>query len=78
MFRYNEEVGSLDNVARRYAWLKRLCKTYDDDHVSIFPESWEVSKVVCERFSDMTKEDISSLLVKSGSNIDVKLLIKSL
>ncbi|KAI3654091.1 hypothetical protein MP228_000810 [Amoeboaphelidium protococcarum] len=78
VFRYNEEVGSLDNVARRYAWLKRLCKTYDDDHVSIFPESWEVSKVVCERFSDMTKEDISSLLVKSGSNIDVKLLIKSL
>src|SRR5690606_35578030 len=32
VFRGSEEAGSLDNIARRYAWLKRILKTYDEEH----------------------------------------------
>src|SRR5690606_6378729 len=31
VFRGSEEAGSLDNISRRYAWLKRILKTYDEE-----------------------------------------------
>lgn len=55
IFRPTDEVGNLDNIARRYAWLKRNCKNYDEEQAGIFPTGWKVSEMVCERFCDITK-----------------------
>lgn len=55
IFRPMEEVSQLDNVSRRYAFLKRILKVCDDEHAEIFPTSWAVSARVCEKFCEYTK-----------------------
>ncbi|RUP48667.1 hypothetical protein BC936DRAFT_144204 [Jimgerdemannia flammicorona] len=77
VFRPNEEVSALDNVSRRYAWLKRLLKVCDEEHNNIFPPSWHTSELLCERFCEYTKKDLSDVLPKS-QNSDVKVLVKAL
>ncbi|RUS20036.1 Vps53-like protein [Endogone sp. FLAS-F59071] len=77
VFQANEEVAALDNVSRRYAWLKRLLKICDEEHAEIFPPAWNVSECLCERFCEYTRKDLSDVLAKS-SNTDVKTLLKAL
>jgi 16S rRNA G527 N7-methylase RsmG len=55
IFRPMEEVSQLDNVSRRYAFLKRILKTCDEEHAEIFPATWSVSGRICEKFCDYTK-----------------------
>lgn len=50
-----EEVSQLDNISRRYAFLKRILKVCDDEHAEIFPTTWAVSGRVCQKFCDYTK-----------------------
>src|SRR5262245_37657627 len=37
VFRANEEAGGLDNISRRYAWLRRILSNYEEEHAKIFP-----------------------------------------
>ncbi|KAI5298572.1 hypothetical protein KEM56_003942, partial [Ascosphaera pollenicola] len=81
VFRGSEEAGSLDNMSRRYAWLKRLLKTYDEEHASIFPSSWKVNSVLANAFCDGTREDFKGILArstKSGQTLDVSQLLSCL
>ena len=55
IFRNSEEVSQLDNISRRYAWLKRLLKTLDEKHADIFPPQWFVTARVCEQFCNYTR-----------------------
>jgi hypothetical protein len=55
IFRPSEEVSQLENVSRRYAFLKRILKTCDDEHVEIFPPAWAVSGRICQKFCDYTR-----------------------
>ncbi|KAF3911266.1 hypothetical protein AA313_de0204191 [Arthrobotrys entomopaga] len=83
IFRGSEEAGSLDNISRRYAWLKRILKTYDEEHVYIFPSFWRVSEILARTFCDNTREDFKGILVKAmrtdgGKSLDVNLLLNCL
>ena len=55
VFRGNEEAGGLDNISRRYAWLRRILGVYDDDHGAIFPALWKVNEALCKAFCDTTR-----------------------
>lgn len=55
VFKPNEEVSALDNTSRRYAWLKRLLKIHDEEHAHIFPASWDVSRILCLQFCQITR-----------------------
>lgn len=55
VFRGNEEAGGLDNISRRYAWLRRILGVYDEEHAQIFPGQWRVNEVLCKAFSDTTR-----------------------
>lgn len=55
VFRGNEEAGGLDNISRRYAWLRRVLGVYDEDHASIFPAHWKVNENLCKAFCDTTR-----------------------
>jgi hypothetical protein len=55
IFRPMEEVSQLDNISRRYAFLKRILKVCDDEHAEIFPATWAVSGRVCQKFCEYTK-----------------------
>jgi vacuolar protein sorting-associated protein 53 len=55
VFRGNEEAGGLDNISRRYAWLRRILQNYDEDHAQIFSVHWRVNEAVCKAFCDTTR-----------------------
>ncbi|KAL7331154.1 Vacuolar protein sorting-associated protein 53 [Mucor circinelloides] len=76
IFRPMEEVSQLDNVSRRYAFLKRILKVCDDEHAEIFPTSWAVSARVCEKFCEYTRSDLD--VVMKNNPCDVKDLLKAL
>lgn len=81
VFRGNEEAGSLDNISRRYSWFKRMLKTYDEEHSSIFPVSWKVDECLANVFCEGTREDFKGILsrsVRSGQTLDVNLLLSCL
>ncbi|KAK6351884.1 Vacuolar protein sorting-associated protein 53 [Orbilia javanica] len=83
IFRGSEEAGSLDNISRRYLWLKRILKAYDEEHVYIFPAAWKVNEILARTFCDNTREDFKGTLVKTmradgGKSLDVNLLLRCL
>lgn len=81
VFRGNEEAGSLDNISRRYSWFRRLLKTYDEEHATIFPSAWRVNEILANVFCEGTREDFKGILsraVRSGQTLDVNLLLSCL
>ncbi|EEQ33201.1 vacuolar protein sorting 53 [Microsporum canis CBS 113480] len=81
VFRGNEEAGSLDNISRRYSWFKRMLKTYDEEHMMIFPASWKVNEVLANIFCEGTRDDFKGILsrsVRSGQTMDVNLILSCL
>ncbi|KAI9012778.1 Vps53-like protein [Gaertneriomyces semiglobifer] len=78
IFRNNPEVAGLADVSRRYAWLKRLLKSFDEDHAVVFPPEWSVAQLLCIRFCQDTSRDLSEVLAKSDANMDVKIMIQAL
>ncbi|KAI8983955.1 Vps53-like protein [Mycotypha africana] len=76
IFRPTDEVAQLDNISRRYAFLKRILKVCDEVHAEIFPTSWSMSGRVCERFCEYTKADLDVVL--KNNPCDVKDLLKAL
>ncbi|KAL8694067.1 MAG: hypothetical protein Q9218_001245 [Villophora microphyllina] len=83
VFRGNEEAGSLDNISRRYAWFRRMLKTYDDEHAVMFPANWRMNEMLANAFCEGTREDFKGILSRSvrrpdGESLDVELLLSCL
>jgi vacuolar protein sorting-associated protein 53 len=81
VFRGSEEAGSLDNISRRYAWFRRMLKTYDEEHAAIFPLHWRVNEVIANVFCEGTRDDYKGILSKttrSGQTLNVNLLLSCL
>ena len=81
VFRGSDEAGSLDNISRRYSWFRRMMKTHDEEHASIFPASWRVAEVLANVFCENTRDDFKGILartVRGGQTIDVNLLLSCL
>ncbi|KAG5439709.1 hypothetical protein PCK2_000749 [Pneumocystis canis] len=77
VFRGNDEAASLDNISRRYAWIKRILKLYDEKHSKMFPESWNTDKRLCQSFCINTRQLIY-VLSKSGKNNKITVLLEAL
>ncbi|KAJ3333115.1 Vacuolar protein sorting-associated protein 53 [Blyttiomyces sp. JEL0837] len=78
IFKQNPDVAGLDTVNRRYAWLKRLLKTHDDEHSAAFPPQWRVADALCERFCLDTKKDLADVLTQTEHTLDVKIMLAAL
>lgn len=83
IFRGNEEAGSLDNIARRYSWFKRLLRTYDEGHSSLFPAQWRVNEMLANTFCEITRDDFRGILSRlvrkaEGQSLNVDLLLSCL
>ncbi|KHJ36150.1 putative garp complex subunit vps53 [Erysiphe necator] len=83
VFRGNDEAGSLDNIGRRYSWLKRILSMYEEKHEVIFPKQWRINEVLANEFCEETRDDFNDILEKSmrrtdGSKVDVNLLLSCL
>ncbi|RXK37067.1 vacuolar-sorting protein 53 long isoform [Tremella mesenterica] len=73
IFRSTEEAGQLDNVPRRYAWFRRVLKVHDEENASLFPESWEVTRLLVANFAEYTRGDLANVLGKTTPNVNALL-----
>ncbi|KAG8859608.1 Vacuolar protein sorting-associated protein 53 [Serendipita sp. 411] len=78
IFRPTDEAGQLDNISRRFSWFRRIINLHDEEYSNIFPESWNVGKVLCAKFTETTAEDINTLLTRLGPKLTVTTLLESL
>ncbi|GAA5851582.1 hypothetical protein JCM8547_001139 [Rhodosporidiobolus lusitaniae] len=74
----SSEAGQLDNISRRFAWFRRVLKTHEDENGAVFPVGWNVGAVLAGGFSEVTRNDLKSVLAKSASSLTVGLLLESI
>jgi hypothetical protein len=69
---------------RRFEWLKRILKEYNQLYDSIFPQSWGFKPQICQDFCRITKLHINEMLSSSldesdqKAKIDVDVLVRVL
>lgn len=79
VFRSNTEAASLDNISRRFAWLKQILRRYEDEYALVFPASWNVGEHLVLRFGEEARKDVSNELRRMSSNAqNVTLLLNAL
>jgi vacuolar protein sorting-associated protein 53 len=54
IFKPTDEAGQLDNLARRFSWFRRVVGIYEEEYSHIFPSSWNVGRVLCAKFTEIT------------------------
>jgi hypothetical protein len=62
------QVSDLDNISRRYAWLKRMLNTCEEEQGSIFPPEWRISEKLCHRFCKYTRYPIAKRSTANDGN----------
>ncbi|XP_020283021.1 vacuolar protein sorting-associated protein 53 homolog [Pseudomyrmex gracilis] len=75
LFDENQDFAWLDKIDRRYAWIKKHLLDFESKFGSIFPPDWEISERIAVQFCHVTREDLTKLMNKRRSEIDVKLLL---
>lgn len=75
MFHENQDISWLDKIDKRYAWIKRHLLDFENKYGTIFPESWEVSERIVVEFCNITKSELSKIMSRRRTEIDVKLLL---
>ena len=78
IFRAVDEAGQLDNVARRYAWIRRVLRTYSEEHSAAFLPEWHVDERLLSLFAEITRDDLKSVLVRQQPRLDADLLLSAL
>lgn len=78
VFRAVDEAGQLDNVARRYAWIRRLLRTWSDEHAPAFLPAWHVDRRLLALFAELTFDDLRSTLVREQPRLHVDMLLSAL
>ncbi|KAJ2009809.1 Vacuolar protein sorting-associated protein 53 [Coemansia thaxteri] len=62
IFQLGDDVSQLENISRRYAWLRRILRNYTDDHAAVFPEQWRVGEVLSRRFAEATRDHLGEIM----------------
>lgn len=75
LFDENQDFAWLDKIDRRYAWIKKHLVDFESKFGTIFPQDWEISERIAVQFCHVTREDLTKLMHKRRSEIDVKLLL---
>ncbi|XP_046386113.1 vacuolar protein sorting-associated protein 53 homolog [Ischnura elegans] len=75
LFQESQDTAWLDKVDRRHAWLKRHLVEFEEKFGPMFPSSWEVSERIAVEFCHITRNELSKIMARRKSEIDVKLLL---
>ncbi|ORY89757.1 Vps53-like protein [Leucosporidium creatinivorum] len=78
IFGSHSEAGQLDNISRRFAWFRRILKTHEDENAILFPPGWNVGAMLAGGFSEVTRDDLKSVLAKAAPQLQVGLLLEAL
>ncbi|XP_053684665.1 vacuolar protein sorting-associated protein 53 homolog [Sabethes cyaneus] len=75
LFHENQDIAWLDKIDKRYAWLKRHLLDFEEKYGSIFPADWEISEHITIQFCTITREELTKIMSRRRTEIDVKLLL---
>ncbi|XP_037068256.1 vacuolar protein sorting-associated protein 53 homolog [Pollicipes pollicipes] len=75
LFGANEEQAWLDSIDKRYTWLKRRLIEFEERFGRLFPPEWEVSERIAVEFCHVTRVELSAIMARRVSEMDVKLLL---
>eukprot|EP00026_Physarum_polycephalum_P000791 Phypoly_transcript_00792.p1 GENE.Phypoly_transcript_00792~~Phypoly_transcript_00792.p1 ORF type:complete len:859 (-),score=180.78 Phypoly_transcript_00792:53-2629(-) len=76
-FPKGSDVSKLDSIERRYAWLKREFRYFDDTYAAVFPESWKIPQSIANEFCITTRLSLSDLLQTSKNSLDIVALVNA-
>lgn len=62
IFRSSDEAGSLENVARRYVFFRKVLAAVQERYGEVFPARWRVDVEVARRFCLRTRDDLQRVL----------------
>jgi vacuolar protein sorting-associated protein 53 len=75
LFEENQENSWLDKIDRRYSWIKRNLGEFEEKFSKIFPTHWDMSERLAVEFCEITKKELTNVMLKRKLEIDNKLLI---
>ncbi|XP_044738076.1 vacuolar protein sorting-associated protein 53 homolog [Chrysoperla carnea] len=75
LFQENQDTAWLDKIDKRYAWIKRHLLEFEDKFGAMFPVNWEVSERITVEFCRITRDELSKIMQKRKTEIDIKLLL---
>ncbi|KAL3271117.1 hypothetical protein HHI36_021612 [Cryptolaemus montrouzieri] len=75
LFQETEDTAWLDKIDKRYAWLKKNLVDFEEKLGNMFPQNWDVSERIAVQFAHRTREQLSKIMAKRKSEMDVKLLL---
>lgn len=80
LFKKNPEVSGLADISRRFAWLKRMLKTFDDTHAAIFPPHWTMADALSWQFCQETKRDLAEVIIRSerDGSFDTRVMLAAI
>lgn len=78
IFQPPKEASGLETAERRFAWLKRTLREYDDKYKSQFPESWRVPCGLCDLFCHVTRQHLVEILDTTHHMVDPELMVRVL
>lgn len=67
--------ATFDNTKRRFAWLRRTLKDFQDRYETIFPSEWNLKPMIAYEFCRQTKLHLDGMLSTQHNTIDVSVII---
>eukprot|EP01117_Protostelium_nocturnum_P012058 TRINITY_DN4417_c0_g1_i1.p1 TRINITY_DN4417_c0_g1~~TRINITY_DN4417_c0_g1_i1.p1 ORF type:complete len:781 (+),score=218.28 TRINITY_DN4417_c0_g1_i1:86-2428(+) len=78
LFRQGDEISSISNIKRRFAWLKKRLMMFDERFRGIFPEEWAVQESFVEEFCILTRQNVSEGLERERDNLDSNVFVSAI
>eukprot|EP01097_Dermamoeba_algensis_P003624 TRINITY_DN2496_c0_g1_i1.p1 TRINITY_DN2496_c0_g1~~TRINITY_DN2496_c0_g1_i1.p1 ORF type:complete len:440 (-),score=105.80 TRINITY_DN2496_c0_g1_i1:19-1338(-) len=75
LFRPEDETAKLEQAERRFTWIKKTLRTYDENYTAVFPPSWRMDEKITEEFCKRTREQFVHILEKTSAQLDHNVLI---
>ncbi|KAI9482202.1 Vacuolar protein sorting-associated protein 53 [Coemansia sp. RSA 989] len=70
IFQLDDDVSQLENVSRRYAWLRRIQRNYAEEHAPAFPDAWRMGEELSRRFACVTRDHLSEILATREIHVE--------
>jgi hypothetical protein len=70
--------SDFENAKRRFSWLKRTLKEFEEKYKNTFIEHWYMEHMIAYEFCRQTKLHIDEILSSNHQKIDVSKLIEIL
>ncbi|KAJ2803657.1 Vacuolar protein sorting-associated protein 53, partial [Coemansia helicoidea] len=66
IFQLSDDVSQLENISRRYAWLRRIMRNYAEEHADLFPPAWRMDEQLTRRFAVATRDQLGEIMANAS------------